>query len=339
MSVEEEYYINLYARGKFVRDPHLRYSGAIATVEGYSDGNQGGEGLNGKGVEVVGSKGAEVDAASQGLHGLDAFVEGFGDRNQGGEGGEGLNGEGVEVAGNKGGEGFEGLNGKGVEVVGSRGDKGFKGLNGEGVKVASSKGGEGGEGGEGFRGLNDEGVEVAGNKGGEVDVIGEALNGLDAFVEGLEQGDRGLNSGVEEADDEGLKMKVIVIQMMTRQKWREVEGKTSGKAKEKLVDKTESKSSRKEEEGNKTKYFDSDDHGSILGSNDYDKTDAYRRSRFPTYIPNSASPLFCIRMVFKDALKRSGKEGCSPILGLDGCLLKGPFKGEILSTVGRDGTN
>ncbi|MBA0820453.1 hypothetical protein Gohar_000095 [Gossypium harknessii] len=40
-----------------------------------------------------------------------------------------------------------------------------------------------------------------------------------------------------------------------------------------------------------------------------------------------------------EALKRSGKEGCRPILGLDGCLLKGPFKGEILSTVGRDGTN
>ncbi|MBA0700596.1 hypothetical protein Goari_027009, partial [Gossypium aridum] len=74
----------------------------------------------------------------------------------------------------------------------------------------------------------------------------EALDGLDAFVEGLEQGDRGLNSGVEEADDEGLKMKVIVIQRMKdRQKWREVEGKTSGKAKEKIVDKTESKSSRK----------------------------------------------------------------------------------------------
>ncbi|MFQ6665632.1 hypothetical protein Gotur_032305 [Gossypium turneri] len=33
-----------------------------------------------------------------------------------------------------------------------------------------------------------------------------------------------------------------------------------------------------------------------------------------------------------EALKRSGKEGCRPILGLDGCLLKGPFKGEILST-------
>ncbi|MBA0550537.1 hypothetical protein Golob_021476 [Gossypium lobatum] len=33
-----------------------------------------------------------------------------------------------------------------------------------------------------------------------------------------------------------------------------------------------------------------------------------------------------------EALKRSGKEGSRPILGLDGCLLKGLFKGEILST-------
>ncbi|MFQ6665631.1 hypothetical protein Gotur_032305, partial [Gossypium turneri] len=90
------------------------------------------------------------------------------------------------------------------------GDKGFKGLNGEGVKVASSNGGE----------------------------SGEALDGLDAFVEGLDQGDRGLNSGVEKADEDGFEDE-------TRQKWREVEGKTGGKAKEKIVDKTESKSSRK----------------------------------------------------------------------------------------------
>ncbi|XP_017639856.1 uncharacterized protein LOC108481204 [Gossypium arboreum] len=228
----EEYYINLYAGGKFVHDPH-------ATVKGSSDGNQGGEGLNGEGVEVVCSKG-------------------FGYGNQGGKGSEGLTREGVEVAGNKGGdsgkcgEGFERLNGEGVEVVGTKGGESFEGLNGEGVKVASNKGGEGGEveggeGGEDFKCLNEEGVEVVGSKGDE--------------------GDGGLNSGVEEANDEGYEdesdssleddydylMKAMYFSdgdndeefQEASQKWREVEGKTSRKAKEKIVDETKSKSSRK----------------------------------------------------------------------------------------------
>ncbi|PPR90925.1 hypothetical protein GOBAR_AA29760 [Gossypium barbadense] len=231
----------------------------IATVKGSSDGNQSGEGLNGEGVEVVGSKSAEVDAAS-------------------GKGGEGLTREGVEVAGNKGGdggkygEGFERLNGEGVEGVGTKGGESFEGLNGEGVKVASNKGGEGGEveggeGGEDFKCLNEEGVEV---------------------------GDGGLNSGVEEANDEGYEdesdsgleddydylMKAMYFSdgdndeefQEASQKWKEVEGKTSRKTKEKIVDETKSKSSR------------NDDHGSILKSNDYDNTDACRRSRFPTSI-------------------------------------------------------
>ncbi|KAK5845471.1 hypothetical protein PVK06_001659 [Gossypium arboreum] len=204
----------------------------IATVKGSSDGNQGGEGLNGEGVEVVCSKG--------------------------GKGSEGLTREGVEVAGNKGGdsgkcgEGFERLNGEGVEVVGTKGGESFEGLNGEGVKVASNKGGEGGEveggeGGEDFKCLNEEGVEVVGSKGDE--------------------GDGGLNSGVEEANDEGYEdesdssleddydylMKAMYFSdgdndeefQEASQKWREVEGKTSRKAKEKIVDETKSKSSRK----------------------------------------------------------------------------------------------
>ncbi|MBA0845186.1 hypothetical protein Goarm_022370 [Gossypium armourianum] len=32
-----------------------------------------------------------------------------------------------------------------------------------------------------------------------------------------------------------------------------------------------------------------------------------------------------------EALKRGWKEGCRPILGLDGCFLKAPFKGKMLS--------
>ncbi|MFQ6649790.1 hypothetical protein Gotur_023617 [Gossypium turneri] len=104
-----------------------------------------------------------------------------------------------------------------------------------------------------------------------------------------------------------------------------MEAKTSGKGKETVLDETESESFReqfkaevpkevdgeglndsvgKEEDGNKTEYFDSDDHGSILGSEDDDNTNiCRRRSRFPTYNPNLASQHFCIGMLFKDGLE------------------------------------
>ncbi|KAK9038432.1 hypothetical protein V6N11_023301 [Hibiscus sabdariffa] len=39
------------------------------------------------------------------------------------------------------------------------------------------------------------------------------------------------------------------------------------------------------------------------------------------------------------ALKEGFKKFCRPIISLDGCYLKGSFKGEILSVVGRDGNN
>ncbi|MBA0826534.1 hypothetical protein Goarm_011373, partial [Gossypium armourianum] len=100
------------------------------------------------------------------------------------------------------------------------------------------------------------------------------------------------------------------------------EGKSSGKGRETLFDETESESFReqfeakvpeevdgeklnhsvdREEDGNETKYFDSDNHGSILGSEDDENIDVCRkRSSFPTYNPNSASPHFCIGMLFKD---------------------------------------
>ncbi|MBA0725530.1 hypothetical protein Golax_022113, partial [Gossypium laxum] len=155
------------------------------------------------------------------------------------------------------------------------------------------------------------------------------LDGLDASVEGLENGDEGLNNIVEEAGDEGLEDENDDEEeeelQEVRQKVREVEGKTSRKAKETVLDETESESSRKqfeaevpkkveveglndrvgrEEEGNRTEYFDSDDHESILGSDDNDNIDTCkrkrRRSRFPTYNPNSTSPHFCIGMLFND---------------------------------------
>ncbi|KAG4142481.1 hypothetical protein ERO13_D06G132550v2 [Gossypium hirsutum] len=165
------------------------------------------------------------------------------------------------------------------------GNKCVEGLNGEGVKVVGSKGDEG---------LNKEGVEVVGNKSGEV----------------------------EGGEDDGDGDKEL---QEARQKLREVEGKTTGKDKETIVDETESErfgeqfeaevleevegeglNDRvgREEEGNETQYFDSDDHSSILGSDDDNDPDACRRrSRFPTNNPNSVSPLFCIWMLFKDGVQ------------------------------------
>ncbi|PPS10379.1 hypothetical protein GOBAR_AA10261 [Gossypium barbadense] len=209
--------------------------------------------------------------------------------------------------GNESGEG-----GKGGEVVGNKCGEG----EGEGGKVAGSKYGEGvegqgvGEGGEDAEGLGGEGVDVTISEGGEKGVKDESDNDSEdknvffMKVMYLSDGD----------DDEELQE--------ARQKVREVEGKTSGKGKETVLDETKSEHSGKqfeakipkevngeglndstsrEEDENETEYCDNDDHGSILGSEDDDNTDVYRRrSRFPTYNPNLASPHFCIGMLFKD---------------------------------------
>ncbi|MBA0716107.1 hypothetical protein Golax_014972 [Gossypium laxum] len=42
-----------------------------------------------------------------------------------------------------------------------------------------------------------------------------------------------------------------------------------------------------------------------------------------------SSPHFKRFYVCFEALKRGRKEGCRPILGLDGCFLKGPFKASL----------
>jgi hypothetical protein len=39
------------------------------------------------------------------------------------------------------------------------------------------------------------------------------------------------------------------------------------------------------------------------------------------------------------AMKKGFLEGCRPIIGVDGCFLKGPFKGQLLSAVGRGRNN
>jgi hypothetical protein len=39
------------------------------------------------------------------------------------------------------------------------------------------------------------------------------------------------------------------------------------------------------------------------------------------------------------AMKKGFKEGCRPFIGLDGCHLKGPYRGQLLSAIGRDGND
>ena len=53
--------------------------------------------------------------------------------------------------------------------------------------------------------------------------------------------------------------------------------------------------------------------------------------------PNPNLPPKFERMyVFLAAMKKGFLEGCRPIIEVDGCFLKGPFKGQLLSAVGRD---
>jgi hypothetical protein len=40
-----------------------------------------------------------------------------------------------------------------------------------------------------------------------------------------------------------------------------------------------------------------------------------------------------------DACRRGFLDGCRRVIGLDGCFLKGPMKGELLSAIGRDANN
>jgi hypothetical protein len=39
------------------------------------------------------------------------------------------------------------------------------------------------------------------------------------------------------------------------------------------------------------------------------------------------------------AMKKGFLEGCRPTIGLDGCFLKGPYKGILLAAVGQDANN
>ncbi|MBA0832559.1 hypothetical protein Goarm_016944, partial [Gossypium armourianum] len=165
---------------------------------------------------------------------------------------------------------------------------------GEGGEVAGSKGGEGvegqgvGEGGEVAEGLSGEGDDVAVREGGESDGGGE--EGVNATVSEGGESDGGGKKGVRDESDSDSEDENAYLMKFEAKVLEEVDG-------EGLND-----SVSREEDGNETEYFDSDDHGSILGSEDDDNIDVYRRrSRFPTYNPNLASPHFCIGMLFKDS--------------------------------------
>lgn len=54
--------------------------------------------------------------------------------------------------------------------------------------------------------------------------------------------------------------------------------------------------------------------------------------------PNSA-PMFQRIFITYSAQVRGFVNGCRPIIGLDGCFLKGPYGGQLLHAVGRDGND
>ncbi|XP_057745260.1 uncharacterized protein LOC130963129 [Arachis stenosperma] len=57
-------------------------------------------------------------------------------------------------------------------------------------------------------------------------------------------------------------------------------------------------------------------------------------------IPQPESlPLFDRLYISLDACKKGFKEGCRPLIGLDGCFLKGRYGGQLLSAVGQDTNN
>nr|CAD1827345.1 unnamed protein product [Ananas comosus var. bracteatus] len=51
------------------------------------------------------------------------------------------------------------------------------------------------------------------------------------------------------------------------------------------------------------------------------------------------APVFQRIFVSYDAQIKGLKQGCRPIIGIDGCFLKGSFGGQLISAIGRDGNN
>ncbi|PPD95096.1 hypothetical protein GOBAR_DD07868 [Gossypium barbadense] len=156
MFVEEEYYINLYVGGKFVRDPHVRYFGDYPDTISYFE-----LGTLQDNFRVMWNNSITIDMLNYWVtykeidlyveHEIDATIFTTDDllltaaSVEGGKGVEGLNGEGVKVAGSKCGEvDAIGQGGEGGEVEVDEGGECVEGLNGEGlnsdVKEADEEG-------------------------------------------------------------------------------------------------------------------------------------------------------------------------------------------------------
>ncbi|XVF65088.1 hypothetical protein PTKIN_Ptkin09bG0218700 [Pterospermum kingtungense] len=56
-------------------------------------------------------------------------------------------------------------------------------------------------------------------------------------------------------------------------------------------------------------------------------------------VKSDSNSVFDRMYICFEALKRGFLEGCRPIIGLDGCFLKGLVKGQLLVAVGKDGNN
>ena len=55
--------------------------------------------------------------------------------------------------------------------------------------------------------------------------------------------------------------------------------------------------------------------------------------------PEEEEHVFHRMYICLDACRRGFLDGCKRVIGLDGCFLKGPMKGELLSAIGRDANN
>ncbi|XP_016185103.1 uncharacterized protein LOC107626718 [Arachis ipaensis] len=89
----------------------------------------------------------------------------------------------------------------------------------------------------------------------------------------------------------------------------------------------------------------------VIGSENaqYEKTRDYlmelhrsnpRSTALMEVIPQPKSlPLFDRLYISLDACKKGFKEGCRPLIGLDGCFLKGRYGGQLLSAMGQDANN
>jgi hypothetical protein len=55
--------------------------------------------------------------------------------------------------------------------------------------------------------------------------------------------------------------------------------------------------------------------------------------------PEEEKHVFQRIYICMDACRRGFLDGCRRVTGLDGCFLKGPMKGELLSAIGRDANN